>query len=418
MVMAQTLFQCLRQRHPECVIDVLAPEWSRPILERMPEVRQALSFPLGHGVMDVATRRRIGRGLRGQYEQAILLPNSLKSALVPWFAGIPKRTGWRGEMRYGLLNDIRKLDKQRYPLMIERFMALAFEPGVELPKPYPQPRLRIDDGSRQAALDKFALSLDRPVLALCPGAEFGEAKRWPAEHYAAVAEAKIRAGWQVWLFGSKNDHPGGEEIRQRLIPGLREESFNLAGETSLAEAIDLMSCAGAVVSNDSGLMHVAAALDRPLVGVYGSTSPQFTPPLADRVEIVRLGLECSPCFERTCRFGHYNCLRELPPGLVLQALSGWSATLPRSPDEGTAGQDLVPRRRDPHPAGAYRRRPGDSRHPVRLGGGGRFRRDSRLASGGGAGDPGGDPALAQEPLADPAQRRMAALQAAPEGSRL
>ncbi|MFO6089813.1 lipopolysaccharide heptosyltransferase II, partial [Pseudomonas aeruginosa] len=211
-------------------------------------------------------------------------------------------------------------DKQRYPLMIERFMALAFEPGVELPKPYPQPRLRIDDGSRQAALDKFALSLDRPVLALCPGAEFGEAKRWPAEHYAAVAEAKIRAGWQVWLFGSKNDHPGGEEIRQRLIPGLREESFNLAGETSLAEAIDLMSCAGAVVSNDSGLMHVAAALDRPLVGVYGSTSPQFTPPLADRVEIVRLGLECSPCFERTCRFGHYNCLRELPPGLVLQAL--------------------------------------------------------------------------------------------------
>lgn len=159
MVMAQTLFQCLRQRHPECVIDVLAPEWSRPILERMPEVRQALSFPLGHGVMDVATRRRIGRGLRGQYEQAILLPNSLKSALVPWFAGIPKRTGWRGEMRYGLLNDIRKLDKQRYPLMIERFMALAFEPGVELPKPYPQPRLRIDDGSRQAALDKFALSL-------------------------------------------------------------------------------------------------------------------------------------------------------------------------------------------------------------------------------------------------------------------
>ena len=320
MVMAQTLFQCLRQRHPECVIDVLAPEWSRPILERMPEVRQALSFPLGHGVMDVATRRRIGRGLCGQYEQAILLPNSLKSALVPWFAGIPKRTGWRGEMRYGLLNDIRKLDKQRYPLMIERFMALAFEPGVELPKPYPQPRLRIDDGSRQAALDKFALSLDRPVLALCPGAEFGDAKRWPAQHYAAVAEPKIRAGWQVWLFGSKNDHPGGEEIRQRLIPGLREESFNLAGETSLAEAIDLMSCAGAVVSNDSGLMHVAAALDRPLVGVYGSTSPQFTPPLADRVEIVRLSLECSPCFERTCRFGHYICLRELPPGLVLQAL--------------------------------------------------------------------------------------------------
>lgn len=320
MVMAQTLFVCLKQRHPGCEIDVLAPEWSRPILERMPEVRAALSFPLGHGVLDLATRRRIGQSLAGQYDQAILLPNSLKSALVPFFAKVPKRTGWKGEMRYGLLNDLRKLDKERLPLMIERFMALAYEPNAEIPKPYPQPRLVIDEASRAAALTKFGLSLDRPVLALCPGAEFGEAKRWPAEHYAKVAEIKIRAGWQVWMFGSKNDHPGCEDIRQRLIPGLREESVNLAGETSLAEAIDLLSAAGAVVSNDSGLMHVSAALNRPLVAVYGSTSPQFTPPLADRVEIVRLGLDCSPCFERTCRFGHYNCLRELKPRPVIEAL--------------------------------------------------------------------------------------------------
>lgn len=320
MVMAQTLFTCLKQRHPDCQIDVLAPDWSRPILERMPEVCNALSFPLGHGVLELATRRKIGKSLAGQYDQAILLPNSLKSALVPFFAGIPKRTGWKGEMRYGLLNDVRNLDKQRLPLMIERFMALAYEPDAALPKPYPQPRLVIDNASREAALAKFGLSLDRPVLALCPGAEFGEAKRWPAEHYAKVAELKIRAGWQVWLFGSKNDHPGCEEIRARLIPGLREESVNLAGETSLAEAIDLLSCAGAVVSNDSGLMHVAAALNRPLVAVYGSTSPQFTPPLADQVEIVRLGLECSPCFERTCRFGHYDCLRELKPRPVIEAL--------------------------------------------------------------------------------------------------
>ena len=320
MVMAQTLFTCLKQRHPDCQIDVLAPDWSRPILERMPEVRNALSFPLGHGVLELATRRKIGKSLAGQYDQAILLPNSLKSALVPFFAGIPKRTGWKGAMRYGLLNDVRYLDKQRLPLMIERFMALAYEPDAALPKPYPQPRLVIDNASREAALAKFGLSLDRPVLALCPGAEFGEAKRWPAEHYAKVAELKIRAGWQVWLFGSKNDHPGCEEIRAWLIPGLREESVNLAGETSLAEAIDLLSCAGAVVSNDSGLMHVAAALNRPLVAVYGSTSPQFTPPLADQVEIVRLGLECSPCFERTCRFGHYDCLRELKPRPVIEAL--------------------------------------------------------------------------------------------------
>ena len=320
MVMAQTLFQCLKQRHPECEIDVLAPEWSRPILERMPEVRAALSLPLGHGVLDLATRRRIGKSLAGQYDQAILLPNSLKSALVPFFAGIPLRTGWKGELRYGLLNDIRRLDKQRYPLMIERFMALAFEPGAVLPQPYPRPQLVIDPTSRAAALARFALELDRPVLALCPGAEFGEAKRWPAEHYARVAEQKIRDGWQVWLFGSKSDHAVGEDIRAQLIPGLREEAINLAGETSLAEAIDLLSCSDAVVSNDSGLMHVAAALERPLVAVYGSTSPGFTPPLAERVEVVRLGLDCSPCFERTCRFGHYNCLRDLSPTRVLEAL--------------------------------------------------------------------------------------------------
>jgi len=320
MVMAQTLFICLKHQHPSCNIDVLAPEWSRPILERMPEVRQALSFPVGHGVLDLATRRRVAQGLRGQYQQAILLPNSLKSALVPFLAGIPKRTGWKGEMRYGLLNDLRKLDKARYPLMIERFMALAFEPDASLPQPYPHPQLRIETHSRDQALARFGLSLDRPVLALCPGAEFGESKRWPAAHFAEVAERKIREGWQVWLFGSKNDHPVGQDIVQRLIPGLREEGVNLAGETSLAEAIDLLSCADAVVSNDSGLMHVSAALGRPLVAVYGSTSPAFTPPLSDRVETVRLGLECSPCFDRTCRFGHNNCMRELLPEQVVEAL--------------------------------------------------------------------------------------------------
>ncbi len=320
MVMAQTLFQCLKQRHPDCHIDVLAPDWSRPLLERMPEVRRALSLPFGHGELNMAARRQLGRSLRNRYQQAILLPNSLKSALVPFFARIPQRTGWRGEMRYILLNDVRRLDKARYPLMIERFMALAFEPDAALPNPYPRPRLHIDANSRNIALARFGLELDRPVLALCPGAEFGEAKRWPANHYAAVADAKIRAGWQVWLFGSKSDHAVGESIREGLFPELQEEIVNLAGETSLAEAIDLLSCADAVVSNDSGLMHVAAALSRPLVAVYGSTSPQFTPPLGEQVEIVRLGLECSPCFKRTCPLGHYNCLRDLAPASVLAAL--------------------------------------------------------------------------------------------------
>jgi len=321
MVMAQCLFRVLREQHPACQIDVLAPDWSRPLLERMPEVRRALSFPLGHGQLALRERFRIGRALKSQYQQAIVLPNSLKSALVPFFAGIEQRTGWLGEMRCGLLNDWRRLDKARYPLMIERFMALALAPRTPLTKPYPYPELRIDAASREAALQAFALNLERPLLALCPGAEFGEAKRWPAAHYASVAEAKIRQGWQLWIFGSASDRAGGDSICAQLPEDLQPFAINLAGKTSMAQAIDLLSCAAAVVSNDSGLMHVAAALKRPLVAVYGSTSPQFTPPLAEQVQIVRLGLPCSPCFERTCRFGHYHCLQQLMPTAVLDALN-------------------------------------------------------------------------------------------------
>lgn len=320
MVMAQSLFHLLKKRNRGCVIDVLAPAWSRPLLERMPEVRRAIDMPVGHGELNLGARWRLGRSLAGQYDQAIVLPNSLKSALVPLFAGIDTRTGWRGEMRFIFINDIRLLDERRYPLMVQRFNALAFPDDFREPIPAPFPELRVDRERLPELLHKFGLDTGRPVLALCPGAEFGEAKRWPSEHYAAVAEARIRMGWQVWLFGSKNDHAVGEQIRECLEPGAREASVNLCGETSLAEAIDLMSCATAVVSNDSGLMHVAAALQRPLVAVYGSTSPEFTPPLAERVEIVRLGLDCSPCFDRTCRFGHYNCLRDLSPDRVMEAL--------------------------------------------------------------------------------------------------
>ena len=324
MVMAQTLFIVLKQRHPDCAIDVLAPDWSRPILERMPEVRNALSFPLGHGKLELATRRRIGHGFKGRYQQAIVLPNSLKSALVPWFAGIPQRTGWRGEMRYGLLNDLRILNKDDYPLMIERFMALAAPVGEPLTKPYPRPHLQVNQAALTSSLEAFALDLERPVLALCPGAEFGAAKKWPAEHYAKVAEHYIDQHWQVWMFGSKNDHASGEEIRARLPNP--EPARNLAGVTTLAQAIDLMYCATVVVTNDSGLMHVAAALNRPLVAVYGSTSPGFTPPLAEQVAVVREGLDCSPCFSRTCRFGHYHCLTQLSPARVDNALDQLLAT--------------------------------------------------------------------------------------------
>lgn len=320
MVMAHVLFRLLKQLRPACNIDVMAPAWSAPLLARMPEVRRSMDLPLKHGQFGLQQRRQLGHNLRQQYSQAIVLPNSWKSALLPFFAGIPQRTGWRGELRYGLLNDIRRLDKQRYPLMIERFAALALPPGAPLPDPLPRPQLQLDDTERQRCLQRFSLTVQCPVLALCPGAEFGEAKRWPERHYATVATEAITQGQQVWIFGSANDQAVADTIIQLLPVALRDQCISLAGRTALGEAIDLLSFAAAVVTNDSGLMHIAAALDRPLVAVYGSSSPAFTPPLSPQATIVRTGIACSPCYQRQCPLGHRDCLERLEPVRVLAAL--------------------------------------------------------------------------------------------------
>lgn len=329
MVMAQVLFIVLKQRHPDCRITVLAPAWSRPLLERMPEVDAAVDMPVGHGKLDLGGRRDLASQLASQkYSWAIVLPNSLKSALIPAFAGIPKRTGWRGEMRFWLLNDIRLLHKKTYPLMIERFAALAYPPNHVLPKSLPRPKLRANADRIGDLKTRLGLDLERPVLALCPGAEFGPAKRWPEQYYAEVAGAMIARGWQVWLLGSERDQPVGQTIVEALPKTEQVQSqtesqpqiFNLAGRTELADAIDLLSVATLVVSNDSGLMHIAAALARPLVVVYGSTSPGFTPPLADQVEVLSIPVDCGPCFQRECPKQHLKCLNDLKPGVAMAAI--------------------------------------------------------------------------------------------------
>lgn len=317
MVMAQSLFISLKQRDPDCSIDVLAPGWTLPLLRRMPEVAQGIAMPLGHGQFGFITRRSLGMALRGNYDQAIVLPNSWKSALVPFFANIPRRIGYRGEWRYGLLNDARRLDKAKLPKTVQRFVALGWEADAAAPPPCPTPRLRVAAEGVAQALGKFGLARDpaSKVLALCPGAEYGPAKRWPAASFAELARAKLAQGWQVWLFGSGKDQAIAEGIAA-AAPGC----VSLAGRTELAEAVDLLSLADAVVSNDSGLMHVAAALDRPLLAIYGSSDPGFTPPLSDKARIVRLGLDCSPCFRRECPLGHSHCLTEISVARVLAEL--------------------------------------------------------------------------------------------------
>jgi len=319
-IMAQCLFKLLKQTDPAVQIDVLSPAFLHPLLKRMPEVNQAINLNLKHDELGLKKRYHLAKILRAKnYAQAIVLPNSLKSALIPFLAGIPLRTGWRGEWRYGLLNDLRILDKVRYPLMIERFMALGLAPEASLPEEYPFPNLVVDkNAANKTAMDPRFRGDDttKGVLALCPGAEYGEAKRWPAEYFAQIANQKLDDFWQVWLFGGEKDEEVGKKIQNQT----QQRCVNLIGKTNLGEAIDLLSLTDFVITNDSGLMHVAASLDKKIIAIYGSSSPKFTPPLSDKVEILQSKLPCSPCFKRTCKFGHYKCLREIIPEMVLKTL--------------------------------------------------------------------------------------------------
>jgi heptosyltransferase-2 len=321
MVMAQSLFIDLKQRQPKCQIDVLAPAWTSALIDRMPQVTELIAGNFNHGKLSLGERIKLAKSLRSKgYSNAILLPNSLKSALVPALAKIPTRTGYVGEQRWGFLNDIRKLDKQALPMTVQRFVALGLEKGAAV-RPVdsiPAPKLVVDSNSAQAVLDQNRLSIKKAgvtqkVLVLCPGAEFGPSKQWPVTHYAEVANHYLSKGWQVWLLGSDKDLPVCHELD--ALCGHNTEV--LAGKTSLPDAVDLISFASLVVANDSGLMHIAAALQKPLVAVYGSTDPGHTPPLSSNHAIARLALDCSPCFKRECPLQHLDCLRQLKPASVL-----------------------------------------------------------------------------------------------------
>jgi heptosyltransferase-2 len=317
MVLAQPMLKLLRARHGEPVIDVLAPGWTRPLVERLPEVRRAIDMPVGHGELRIAARWKLARGLRSEsYDQAIVLPNTFKSALVPLFAGIPVRTGYIGEARYALLTDARRPAPERLLQLAQRYGELALARGDTLRLPLPPLGLRVDEAARRALLARLDLDRQRPAAALCPGAEYGPAKRWPARHFAELAQGIAARGCAVWLIGSPKDSQLGSEIA-RAAGGVCR---NLCGQTTLGEAIDLLSATAFVVTNDSGLMHIAAALGKPQVALYGSSSPEFTPPLSPNARILTLELPCSPCFKRECPLGHFNCMNQLAPDRVLEEI--------------------------------------------------------------------------------------------------
>ncbi len=316
-VLSQPLLRLLLRENPGAQIDYLAPPWTLPLLARMPEVRRGIANPFGHGALRLAERRRLGLSLRaGNYDLAVVLPNSWKSALPPWFAGIPRRRGFRGEMRWGLLNDLRRLDGKALPQMAQRFAALGLPADAAPPDPLPNPALESSAAGRRQLLARLGLDPQRPAVAFCPGAEYGPAKRWPEAHYAALARMLAGRGHAVWLVGSPKDHAVAETIAQDAAGGC----INLCGRTDIAEAADLLGAAKLVVTNDSGLMHVAAAVGRPVIALYGSSSPGFTPPLGTDTRILSLGLDCSPCFERECPLGHLRCLNDLSPQRVFDAI--------------------------------------------------------------------------------------------------
>ncbi|MEO8136355.1 MAG: lipopolysaccharide heptosyltransferase II [Betaproteobacteria bacterium] len=316
-VISQPLLTLLCRRDGEVAIDVLAPPWVGPVYQRMAEVREVIAAPFAHGQLALGARRAVARALKARrYDQAIVLPNSLKSALVPWLAGIPLRTGYTGEQRLGLLNDRRTLEKQKLPRLVDRFAALAAGRNETVPAPLPQPQLRVDATNQAAVTQRLGLSLSTAAMALCPGAEYGPAKRWPVAHYAQVARAMLARGWQVWIFGSQKDDEVGAGIA-REAPA----AINLCGRTSLTDAIDLLAATDVVLTNDSGLMHVAAAVGCRVVAIFGSSTPLYTPPLSLRATTISLKLECSPCFQRVCPLGHTNCLNQLQPQRILDSIA-------------------------------------------------------------------------------------------------
>jgi heptosyltransferase-2 len=317
-LMAQPLLTGLKARQPAIAIDVVAVPAVAPVFRRMPEVTTVLEQDFRHGQLGLGQRWRLGRSLKGRYSQAFVLPNSWKSALLPFFADVPLRVGYVGESRFGLINVLHRNPGRtatREPMA--RFYAqLAEPPGRKITGELPQPLLHMDPLAVIAAKVALGLKPAERLVALCPGAEYGPAKRWPAGHFAETAARLKAQGMTPIVLGTQKDVPIGLSIEQ-LSHGA---ALNLAGRTTLDEAMHLIAGSAMVVTNDSGLMHVAAALGRPQVALFGSSSPEHTPPLSDAAVVIYKHLACSPCFARECPLGHLRCLTDISPAEVLDAI--------------------------------------------------------------------------------------------------
>lgn len=315
-VMTEPLLRRLHARGERLTVGALP--WVVPVYQAMPQVTEVIEFPFAHGGLQLRGRRQLARQVHGKFDVAYICPNSLKSALLPFLAGIPKRVGYLGEARVGLLTHrLKNPAKGARPPMVAFYSALSGESDVT----HDRPHLHLASAEVDATL--AALGLRRGgYCVLAPGAEYGPAKRWPTGHFAALAD---QLALPVVLLGAAKEADICTEITQSCAT---TNIVNLAGKTTLAQALSVISATKIMVSNDSGLMHVGAGFGVPQVAIFGSSSPLHTPPLNDAAQVLWLKtdpayqppLDCAPCFERACPLGHTRCLNDITPTMVQQRL--------------------------------------------------------------------------------------------------
>jgi heptosyltransferase-2 len=318
-VMTEPLISKLKEDHPHSSIDVIATPWVASVMRAIPAVNKVIAVDLKHGALQWAERKSLALQLQqNHYSHAYVLPNSFKSALIPWMAKIPNRIGYRGELRWGLINQaLSNPSRSHRPPMSLHYFALSNAQSTSVP----QPQLSLSSEALVSIKQKLqSLKEHTKLFVICPGAEYGPAKQWPTEHYAELAKklAQEDPHHLVLILGSKKESPLGEQIS--TLSTHTQQVINWCGETTLDEAIACISVATAVVSNDSGLMHIAAAFSRPQIAIFGSSDPRHTPPLSSLAKVHWLHLECSPCFKRTCPLGHLKCLVDINPTDVLNSI--------------------------------------------------------------------------------------------------
>jgi heptosyltransferase II len=314
-VRCHTVVKLLERRFPGQSIDVLTTTLCAPLLDYMPGVRKGILWDLPRNRLALNQQRKLARQLRAEgYGQALIMPRTWKSALAPYLAGIPQRTGFAGELRVGLLNDLR-WGERKLPRMVDRCAALALPKAATHPPDWPLPELKVPVSEVLAWRKRMGLMADGPVVAFAPGA-VGPSKRWPSNHYAAVARSLAWDGISVWVLGGPNERPLAAEI---AAAGGRVR--DLTGH-DLRNAILGLAAADAAVSNDSGLLHVAAAIGTPSVGIFGPTSPWHWAPLNPLAAVIETDttLTCRPCHKPTCRLIHHRCMRDIEAARVSRAL--------------------------------------------------------------------------------------------------